>query len=824
MPTGDGDADATVRATSSATKLWKYWRKQNKLIPDIVDETEVNDGELRYHIKSFCDWASSTIIPAFFDENLQPRQDNSKRVIDGPTIILYIGKYLLHIRRKFPSLPDFKGLVTMKDHPSWWKDQRNSFLKKYERFKLDLPDDILFGTTETFPLYRCNGCLYSNTELSRISIKNYLDCIDGNSIVDKMVRNANGLPFTKGHPRSHGLFQQRCWIVYLHNAIGRAGEVRFPNYNDWILHGPMQILKTYWTEMKTRTKYSMPIIHHRDCWRYDMFHALGCYWAVEKGLVRSSEEVKMGLTQVVFPDLYKIKKESVPKKITAAIRNNLPDNTPTHVIELFSGRSIRQGSITEAFLNPDVSLAQGCARSGHSTGTTVDSYIDNTNVLFGIQAARALSGYKTVNDRDVLPRLDALGFQNHQSVHCYIQNLFEVSLEDFLQGNRLFPVLMTVTATLILHFPSILNQFGRSNAIVSCMIKAAVKAEIVDARATNCPFEDVLELWSNDIRDDLQLRICDGMKVVPELHSIAEGMNLVLLNQSKLLASKSKNDIQLRELNSKMLSQQSTIKGMSSENVYLKQVVEKLQTKLEVFRTPTTGTKKRKFVVEGDQDSEHDSIIDDSLNPSDLFQSKDTPVVPLNLALKDTSVSKVNGKPAYQSALSKETLLERVLVELAKQKRLDINNFKNVDIANSELKYQKSRLLYCMELIGKATTKLERKELVSADSDNEKLKAADKIVSKSFDLLYELEGKDPDVEKKNSAGRSSTSYEAMGKRVGNLKLLIAKKIGLDPSNKIALRAVELKKLHEIEDINQPPGTPKDNRSIRNFFASGGTSD
>ena len=62
-------------------------------------------------------------------------------------------------------------------------------------------------------------------------IHNYLAQIDGNNVVKEMVR--------KAHPDADFL-QQRCWLVLLDTAIGRAGELRLVKFTDWDFIGPLK--------------------------------------------------------------------------------------------------------------------------------------------------------------------------------------------------------------------------------------------------------------------------------------------------------------------------------------------------------------------------------------------------------------------------------------------------------------------------------------------------------------------------------------------------------------------------------------------------------
>ena len=88
------------------------------------------------------------------------------------------------------------------------------------------------------------------------------------------------------------------------------------------------------------------------------------------------------------------------------------------------------GSVSETVLHGDVSFAHGCMRSGHSTGTTVDSHLDKNNVAHGIEAARARSACSKLKERDHLLRLDLLGLGNHTRVHQFTAELHKVTIDN----------------------------------------------------------------------------------------------------------------------------------------------------------------------------------------------------------------------------------------------------------------------------------------------------------------------------------------------------------------------------------------------------------
>ena len=112
--------------TNLAKRLSQYYRKREGLADD-VDDIEVEDDELRFYIKGFFVFGSSTPIPFEFDEDLKPKNPESRRLLVWKSVSGYIGMHLLVIRCKFPYLDDFKNLKTMKEQPEWYSDYCTTF-------------------------------------------------------------------------------------------------------------------------------------------------------------------------------------------------------------------------------------------------------------------------------------------------------------------------------------------------------------------------------------------------------------------------------------------------------------------------------------------------------------------------------------------------------------------------------------------------------------------------------------------------------------------------------------------------------------------------
>ena len=257
------------------------------------------------------------------------------------------------------------------------------------------------------------------------------------------------------------------------SAIGRAGELRLVKFTDWEYIGPLQVLKIVWRELKTCKEYALPIIHNREGWKFDCFHALGDFWSVEKGLHRNDYDKEIGAYKVLFPSAYKVMQQSFSKKFNMALQSNLPIGTPQEIKKLFSGTSVKQGALTETYSDNNVSIPQACARSRHALGNSGDCYRDTNYPLNGIHATRSRSGYCDVNGQDILPSVKCLGDHNQDMITKYIEALHIVLIPEFFVGGSLYPLLKTTTASLILYHPDVTNECSRNNAISKHMVDTA---------------------------------------------------------------------------------------------------------------------------------------------------------------------------------------------------------------------------------------------------------------------------------------------------------------------------------------------------------------
>ena len=119
-----------------------------------------------------------------------------------------------------------------------------------------------------------------------------------------------------------------------------------------------------------------------------------------------------------------------------------------------------------------MTLFQLCARSGHETGTTIDSYIDKKNVAKTIPAANALHQRASIlANVVVLPRLDCLGEDAQEQVQLLMKEMFPaVSIAEFHPGQVLYPILKICVASMIMHNPQVERDCTVQNIVHQCCV------------------------------------------------------------------------------------------------------------------------------------------------------------------------------------------------------------------------------------------------------------------------------------------------------------------------------------------------------------------
>jgi hypothetical protein len=138
--------------------------------------------------------------------------------------------------------------------------------------------------------------------------------------------------------------------------------------------------------------------------------------------------------------------------MTEVIRQNLQKDWSPNINQSCTAKSLRQGSSGELKLHSYITVFQACARTGYSTNTSIDSYIDTTHPAKAVPDANVLAGKSNIHAHIVLPKLNAIGLLNAAKVDKLVDKLFSVNVPAFDKGGHLSVVLRTCAASLIMPY------------------------------------------------------------------------------------------------------------------------------------------------------------------------------------------------------------------------------------------------------------------------------------------------------------------------------------------------------------------------------------
>ena len=99
-----------------------------------------------------------------------------------------------------------------------------------------------------------------------------------------------------------GNFEKRAQLVTVFHGVGRGGEIKFLQYPEMMWDYRYELVDTGWFESKNLESYAMAMISDRSGYACDWYHSLGSYYAVENGLFRNKDKVKVA--DFLFPNLH----------------------------------------------------------------------------------------------------------------------------------------------------------------------------------------------------------------------------------------------------------------------------------------------------------------------------------------------------------------------------------------------------------------------------------------------------------------------------------------------------------------------------------------
>ena len=856
-----GLADATLGVKKAAKNFGEYFRRLNDLVPlDNAVYEEFADDNLKAYCIALFKWASSTPIPAYADENMQPTNPDNKRLCQRKSIEQYLIQIKEWIKSKFPNHPDFQSPET-KFNPSWWSELLEQFRVKCDRFHQSIKGqgDIKFGETTYQPLFRTNqfeqipgiverGPFFRDPENSLepwypsfdetnlTQQEDLISKIDLTYMLKNLCRNASTICVTDK-------LQHRCWLLLLHLAVGRGGEIKYVNFKEWMWHGWAQALDIGWTELKVLQKYPMPMVMDSHGWLFNIFHAIGSFWMVEDGLYRTPRQMVAGHRNYLFPQLHAIATGKVTDKVTEVIRGILPPDCPAEVKRAFSAKSARSGSITQLSLTPYCGIFEVAARSGHKTGVAIDYYTDKSTIRNSLPGAKALSGYSRPDVIISVPLLEWLGTPNKDAAIKFAQALFKTNIDDFQIGKRLFCVVKICAATLLMYHCQVTYDLSPANAISTKMRDIARAINLRDANSPEIEPEAVLDHWSELLhRKWLEVNETSN-HCKSDLGSISSTLNSLVASNATLQNEIRDNKRKTEERDHQFMSKiQKLHEEFSKSQAFYQQQCNELRVqlnvtsqKLAIIKTPPSSKSGQNISASVNNDSHNAQAtlsVDNMANGgvvevrqavagnvaeqvAHISQGDD--ITPPSDATKRLIFGNEAQSLSAKGGGSKNKGVNIATVVKTMHEGGYFNTSPSTNLKDCAVPSQfneAAKLKYCLELIDWVLTEQERSMLktpVVVDGDITLKDTYQKIQDRCMDQMYVFEGKDPEFERKISKGgqRVRPYYVGLGARVFQYKKKIKE------ANGLAMDVGSISLINPCE-LNKP-GTPEGNTSIRAHF-------
>jgi hypothetical protein len=246
---------------------------------------------------------------------------------------------------------------------------------------------------------------------------------------------------------------------------------------------------------------------------------------------------------------------------------------------LFVSKIHKRGAITELCTHRNIRGLDVTGRSGHATGTSLDSYLDKTYIVRGLRGGKALSNFKDIDADVKVPRLECLGAHTVAAVQALISKLFVVSVPAFLPEGSLHMVLRTCTASLIMYHRRVTADFGYVDAVVTKLRNSARSATITDTRFPNKSPESILDDWSIIIMKDYEDRNPEMAQATPDMVQLAAVLN----QQSQLLMQLTAG---MSDIKAELVSEQRKNSDLDDNVAFLTEELARANRKLAVFKTP----------------------------------------------------------------------------------------------------------------------------------------------------------------------------------------------------------------------------------------------
>jgi hypothetical protein len=415
-------------------------------------------------------------------------------------------KYFMRVRvllsQLFPDHPDLQGVETS----YWWVEMQNTFLSAMNRRN---HGDTDIEEKKVNPLYmnlenqdrvlNNNEINVSNIDLKYIQHSNFVD----------------------------GKYKHMAYNAFTFHNDGRGGEIKFLKLSEMRCDPILEWIIGKWREPKTFMKYSVAWLHNKykeGTFLTDLYFCTFLYFTMASGLWREDRAFDSGGgADMLFHDLQKIRSDGVAKAVTTGIRKFIPKNLQ----QFYSAKSIRIGATTSLRLHRDISHIEELGRSGHSTSTNSDKYIDRGNPMITVPGGLCLAGFENCHVHPSSPCINIMTkFCSRDVINSLIDKLICYNPKHehmFGRDGTIRPFLEHVVASGVMYFNDVRKQYHGHSAVQNLFLKA---------QAVGIDLQTLIDC-SDALKDDYILR---SQELPPDTLSLVAAMKEMTINVDKLSA------------------------------------------------------------------------------------------------------------------------------------------------------------------------------------------------------------------------------------------------------------------------------------------------
>jgi hypothetical protein len=139
---GLGQSQSNVNVGNTGDRLANvYWRQHG--LPAVILYAEMEYDNAKVYFMRYCKWVANTLIPAYFDNNLQPSRKDSSRCCTTSTLAQHIGQHMKKSDRNIHSTRI--GRIFEPPQPILVDPMQEAFVKESQHFQLAHSGYLIFG-------------------------------------------------------------------------------------------------------------------------------------------------------------------------------------------------------------------------------------------------------------------------------------------------------------------------------------------------------------------------------------------------------------------------------------------------------------------------------------------------------------------------------------------------------------------------------------------------------------------------------------------------------------------------------------------------------